>query len=222
MSANSLAFDVSEYEEKIEKTVPYYNEFYKQIIDIVDTLEVKNIHWLDIGCGAGKMAEVAYKSLDIDEFAFCDISEEILHIAKERFKNKNSKFILKSAEKIDFYDTYNIVTSIMVNHYFSDTVRERVIRNCYESLKTGGIYISFENFAPNTEFGKSMQLKRWKRFQITNGKSEKEAESHINRYGVNYFPITVLSHLKVLKKCGFNNCEIIWLSGMQAGCIGIK
>lgn len=222
MSANSLAFDVSEYEEKIEKTVPYYNEFYKQIIDIVDTLEVKNIHWLDIGCGTGKMAEVAYKSLDIDEFVFCDISEDILHIAKERFKNKNSKFILKSAEKIDFYDTYNIVTSIMVNHYFSDTVRERVIRNCYEALKTGGVYISFENFAPNTEFGKSMQLKRWKRFQITNGKSEKEAESHINRYGVNYFPITVLSHLKVLKKCGFNNCEIIWLSGMQAGCIAIK
>lgn len=222
MLTYNAAFDGYDYDEKVEKTVPYYNEFYKQIIDIVDVLEFKDIHWLDIGCGTGKMAEAAYNSLKINEFAFCDVSEEMLNISRERFKNKNNRFFLMSAEEIEFSDKYDIVTSIMVNHYFNETVRERVILNCYKALKNGGVLFSFENFAANTDFGKSMQLKRWKRYQISNGKSENEAENHINRYGVNYFPITISGQLDILKKCGFNKCETIWISGMQAGFMAIK
>lgn len=168
------------------------------------------------------MAEAAYNYFNINEFAFCDVSEEMLNITRERFKNKNNRFFLMSAEEIEFCDKYDIVTSIMVNHYFNKTVRERVILNCYKALKKGGVLFSFENFAPNTGFGKSMQLKRWKKYQINNGKSENEAESHINRYGVNYYPITISSQLDILKKCGFNKYETIWISGMQAGFMGIK
>ena len=145
-----------------------------------------------------------------------------LFYSLDLFKNKNNRFFLMSAEEIEFCDKYDIVTSIMVNHYFNKTVRERVILNCYKALKKGGVLFSFENFAPNTGFGKSMQLKRWKKYQINNGKSENEAESHINRYGVNYYPITISSQLDILKKCGFNKYETIWISGMQAGFMGIK
>lgn len=60
MPTYNAAFDAFEYNDKVEKTVPYYNEFFKQIIDIVDVLEFKDIDWLDIGCGTGKMAEAAY------------------------------------------------------------------------------------------------------------------------------------------------------------------
>ena len=222
MPTYNAAFDAFEYNDKVEKTVPYYNEFFKQIIDIVDVLEFKDIDWLDIGCGTGKMAEAAYNYFNINEFAFCDVSEEMLNITRERFKNKNNRFFLMSAEEIEFCDKYDIVTSIMVNHYFNKTVRERVILNCYKALKKGGVLFSFENFAPNTGFGKSMQLKRWKKYQINNGKSENEAESHINRYRANYYPITISSQLDILKKCGFNKYETIWISGMQAGFMGIK
>ena len=51
MPTYNAAFDAFEYNDKVEKTVPYYNEFFKQIIDIVDVLEFKDIDWLDIGCG---------------------------------------------------------------------------------------------------------------------------------------------------------------------------
>ena len=80
------------------------------------------------------MAEAAYNYFNINEFAFCDVSEEMLNITRERFKNKNNRFFLMSAEEIEFCDKYDIVTSIMVNHYFNKTVRERVILNCYNCL----------------------------------------------------------------------------------------
>ena len=66
MPTYNAAFDAFEYNDKVEKTVPYYNEFFKQIIDIVDVLEFKDIDWLDIGCGTGKMAEEAYNYFNIN------------------------------------------------------------------------------------------------------------------------------------------------------------
>ena len=35
MSDNTSAFHVLVYDEKIKKTLPYYEEFYKQVVDIV-------------------------------------------------------------------------------------------------------------------------------------------------------------------------------------------
>ena len=43
------------------------------------------------------MAEAAYNYFNINEFAFCDVSEEMLNITRERFKNKNNRFFLMSA-----------------------------------------------------------------------------------------------------------------------------
>lgn len=36
--------------------LPYYEKFYKQIIDIVKIQLNKPLRWLDVGCGIGKMA----------------------------------------------------------------------------------------------------------------------------------------------------------------------
>lgn len=57
---------------------------------------------------------------------------------------------------------------------------------------------------------------------MAQGKSAKESDDHIDRYGKNYFPITISEHLDVLKQCGFRNAEILWVSNMQAGLLGIK
>ena len=42
-------------------------------------------------------------------------------------------------------------------------------------------------------------LDRWKMYQIRSQKSSKEAESHINRYGSEYFPITIEEHMELLR-----------------------
>lgn len=47
-------------------------------------------------------------------------------------------------------------------------------------------------------------------------------EKHLSRYGTEYYPITVEKQVQVLKNCGFRVVELIWLSCMQAGILGIK
>ncbi len=51
------AYKAEEYDKKIRQTLPYYEDFYQQILDILNVMGQKDVVWLDIGCGTGKMYE---------------------------------------------------------------------------------------------------------------------------------------------------------------------
>lgn len=65
-------------------------------------------------------------------------------------------------------------------------------------------------------------LKKWKDYQIKQEKGVEESEQHIKRYGKDYFPISILEHLEIMRKCGFEVVGMLWYSNMQAGFWGMK
>ncbi|NDO48478.1 hypothetical protein FMM75_03285 [Lachnospiraceae bacterium MD335] len=71
MKDNCSAFNALEYDAKIKKTLPYYEEFYKQVTDIVKIQFDKSLTWFDIGCGIGKMAETALKMQKLFGYRIC-------------------------------------------------------------------------------------------------------------------------------------------------------
>ena len=79
-----MAFCAKEYDAKIRQTLPFYEKFYEQVVDILEVWGREDLSWLDIGCGTGKMYEAANKRLSVREFVFTDISEEMLTVAAER------------------------------------------------------------------------------------------------------------------------------------------
>lgn len=222
MKDNVSAFQASEYDRKIKTTLPYYEEFYKQVVDAVKIHLDKPLTWLDIGCGTGKMGEVAFETVPIEKFVFCDNAASMTDIAKRRFFDKSAEFITASVFELDTNRRFDVITAIQVFHYFQREERIQAVKTCYDALKTNGIFITFENFAPYSKIGKHLFLERWKSYQLSQGKTAEECEAHIDRYGKGYFPVSVSEHLEVLRQCGFENAEILWLSNMQVGLIGIK
>ncbi|MDE6252780.1 MAG: class I SAM-dependent methyltransferase [Lachnospiraceae bacterium] len=93
MADNNSAFDSMEYDKKIMQVIPYYEELYKNAVDLVKAHGQENISWLDVGCGTGKMADVAFSGIDIKRFTFVDSSENMINIAKERFADKRQSLI---------------------------------------------------------------------------------------------------------------------------------
>lgn len=219
---NASAFYAVEYDEKIKMTLPYYEEFYKQVIDIVKLRFDKPLTWLDVGCGTGKMAETALKAVALDKFVFCDNSADMIEIVKRRFQNVNAEFIIASVLELQHSMQFDVITAIQVFHYLEREERISAVKRCYEMLNPHGIFMTFENFAPQSEAGKQLFLERWKLYQLSQGKDMAECDGHIGRYGKEYFPIPIAEHLKVLEQCGFENVEVIWVSNMQAGLLGIK
>lgn len=219
---NASAFLSSEYDQEIKRTLPFYESFYEQVIDVVNVHFETELTWLDVGCGTGKMAEVAFQKADIRKFTFCDNSDQMIEIARRRFHNKCAEFITASIQELDIGQKYNVITAIQVFHYLSQRERLSAIKKCYGLLNADGVFISFENFAPYTWAGKELFMKRWRHYQLSRGKGADDCDKHMSRYGKQYFPISITEHLNLLRQSGFRTAEILWVSNMQVGMLGIK
>ncbi len=220
---NKSAFCAEIYDNKIRKVIPFYDEIYDQITDLVRTyFGERSISLLDTGCGTGRMGLQASETLNLSELVLCDPSEKMLEGAREKLTGKNAEFCMCGSEELSFKNRFDVVTAIQCHHYFDCSQRETAVKNCFRALKPGGMFICFENTAPFTETGKSIVLKRIENFGLNAGRTPEEAAHHTGRYNTEYFPVTVTDHLELLRKTGFAVSEIFWLSYLQSGYYAIK
>ncbi|MGL4773608.1 MAG: class I SAM-dependent methyltransferase, partial [Clostridium sp.] len=203
---NVTSHNSKEYDESVRKVIPFYENFHKETISLIKEYMPNCERWLDIGCGTGTLIEKCYEEFKNTKFILVDISESMLEIAKIRLRKESVQF-LEPCSSLNIQEhlreKVNIITAIQVNHYLNRNDREIAIRNAYELLNKDGMYITFENIRPSSEEGIELQLKRWKTFQLESGRTINEVNNHISRFDKEYFPITILEHLELLKKIGF-------------------
>ena len=223
MIDNKSAFAVNQYDENVRKVIPHYDEIYEQIFSVITTYcGDKPLAVLDTGCGTGDFGVMALNRLNLTELVLCDPSEKMLADARKKLVNQGCEYHCIGSEKLEFSNRFDIVTAIQSHHYFDRATREAAVKNCFNALKPGGIFICFENTAPFTERGKDLLLKRIEAFGLAAGRTPDEVRSHSARYNTEYFPITIKEHLELLDKTGFAACELFWHSYMQSGFYAIK
>lgn len=222
---NASAHLSKDYDSKIQSTIPYYDNFHEEIINLVKSMDIKPDNWLDTGCGTGTFVKKALNSFKDTHFLLADPSEGMLEEAKDKLKaSKDRISFLKPTptQEIPLRQKIDVITAIQSHHYMSKEERFEAIKSCYNLLDENGVFITFENIKPLTDKGIEIGKEYWKNFQIREGKEIKEAENHVNRFDVEYFPITIEEHLSLFRKCGFEVVELFWYSYMQAGFYCIK
>ena len=214
----------SEYDSQIGNTIPYYGFFHQEIINLIESMDIKPNIWLDTGCGTGNLVEKALQKFPGTVFILADPSVEMLDESKEKLGDiKGVEFLEPTpSQDISLSNPADVITSIQSHHYLSGDERCKAVKSCYNNLNENGVYVTFENISPLTEKGIEIGKEYWKKFQISKGKSIVDAENHIKRFGVEYFPITAEDHLALLRKSGFRVVELFWYSYMQAGFYCIK
>ncbi len=220
---NKSAFSAEKYDEQVSQVIPFYDEIYAQISDLINVyFENRSLSLLDTGCGTGRMGIQALKTLNISEMVLCDPSEKMLDAARAKLAGHNVEFCLCGSEKLDYENRFDVVTAVQCHHYFNREQREKAVLNCYRALKPGGMFICFENTAPFTKKGKDIVLKRVENYGISAGRPVEDARNHSSRYNTEFFPITASEHLELLNKAGFSSSEIFWFSYLQSGYFAIK
>lgn len=217
-----------DYDAQISRVLPYYSFFHQETIKLVKSLPTSPKIWLDTGCGTGSLVNKAIEEFFDTKFLLLDPSEGMLEQAKGKlsFYPEGQVEFLKASSTQEFSQELeekpDVITAIQCHHYLNREGRSRATRVCYDLLKEGGIYITFENIRPLTEEGITIGKRYWGSFQAAHGRNKEEIQKHLERFGTEYFPITVEEHLELLRKTGFRVVELFWYSYMQAGFYCIK
>ena len=225
MKDNKSAYNANIYDENIVNTLPYYKEYSAQIIDLVNATGKKGITWLDTGCGTGTLAVRVLGERDDVSFTLCDPSEQMLDIAKDKLSGleaRNIRFFNVSSGEISFSEEFDVVTAVQSHHYLQMDERKKAVKNCYNALKEGGIFVAFENIKMSTDESDEITLKRWVHFLEEHGNSPEKVEMQLTRRGTEVLPITIEQHIEILRECGFRSVNVLWASYLQAGVWGIK
>ena len=222
MIDNRSAYNSNVYDANIVSTLPYYREYHNQIIDLVRTTGLKDICWLDTGCGTGTLANRVLEEREDIRFTLCDPSEQMLDRAREKLQGKDIRFLNRQSQDLDFDSEFDVVTAVQCHHYLQPEARRTAVMNCWRALKDNGIFITFENIKMTTEESDRIALKRWENFLSDHLNDPDKVAHHMNRRGVKVFPITIEEHIKLLRECGFSSVDVLWTSYLQAGFWAIK
>lgn len=226
MIDNKTPHKSTEYDCEVRRTIPYYECFHKETINLIKTINPNVKKWLDTGCGTGFLIEKAIPVFKDCIFILADPSSEMLMIVKKRLKDYKNIEYLDPVEtenmKLVRQKEYDVITAIQTHHYLNREDRIKATDNCYRLLKDNGIYVTFENIRPENDEVLDFQLDRWMNFQLLEGRSKRAVTEHRKRFGVKYFPIRVSEHLELLNSIGFKIVEIFWMSYLQAGFFCIK
>lgn len=137
-------------------------------------------------------------------------------------KDVTEHTFLNNTVELDFPQGYfDVVTAILSHHYMEGENRRLSVENCFRMLKPGGIYITFENIRPFSEKGTQIFMRRWMDFKKKNDSSADEKD-HYRRLGMDYFPMTILEQIDLLRGVGFKTVELFWMSYMQGGFFALK
>jgi tRNA (cmo5U34)-methyltransferase len=226
MTGGSLPHLPKDYDVQINRTIPYYDQFIGETINLLLSMDRPPTLWLDTGCGTGTIVRAALDIFPDTRFLLADPSEKMLEQAKRKLEGLGRVRFLEPSGTQDLKgmvtERPDVITAIQCHHYLSQEERIKAVGACFDILAKGGTYVTFENVRPLTNVGVSIGKKNWGHYQKKMGKSEVEVDAHLARFDHEYFPITVEEHLGLYRNAGFSTVELFWYSYMQAGFYCIK
>ena len=221
---NITAHASADYDAEIRKTIPHYDALHRETIGLVAAYDPQPGVWVDTGGGTGAFVEEAQRRFPATRFYLADPAAAMLARARGRLAGLQRVTIMDpvDSQHLIVAEPVDVVTAIQAHHYLNPDERTAATRNCRRLLRQGGLFVTFENIRPATPEGTEIARRIWADFQLGQGRSSDAVRGHLARFGVDYFPLTVEEHLRMLRDCGFRVVELLWYSVMQAGFYCVK
>lgn len=102
---------------------------------------------LDVGCGTGNYTKLLKDKFPSAQIKAVDISANMVDMARKKLLQENIEFIVADAEKSDFKEKFDLISSNAAYQWFED-LKNTLSR--YKDMLNEGGFISFSIFGPLT------------------------------------------------------------------------
>lgn len=155
--------------DKLELMTEYFDER-AEIYDLIH--QRKSISWgmqirdmvaeylpkdtkriLNLGCGTGLELERIVQKYPNAVIECIDISEKMLEILKEKYRQNNVIVRNMNFFNFDFKKSYyDAVTSVMALHHFTEDEKRVLYKKIYDTLANEGVFINSDYLIDDPEF----------------------------------------------------------------------
>jgi tRNA (cmo5U34)-methyltransferase len=162
------------YDEQRRKFIPCFEDFYETTVSVA-SVDKENPDILDVGAGTGLLSAFLMERHPDASFTLIDISEKMLDMAKDRFRNNsNVKYIAADYSKYDFTEKYDMVVSALSIHHLEDEEKKELYKKSYSILKENGIFINADQVHGETPFIENLNKTTWRQSVEKSGLPEEE------------------------------------------------
>ncbi len=217
------------FDDMVSRSVPFYDEIHKIILDLAGRQELDGKTIYDIGCSTGTTISILdaflkTKKESVANFVGIDNSAPMLKKCQQKMKKKkitNVELIEGDALMHNFKKSGMVIMNYTLQ-FIDPKLRPTLLSKIYRSLEKGGIFIYSEKIKSSNSAVNALLVDLYYDFKRRNGYSELEIAQKREALENVLIPLTPERQIELLKEAGFKRTEVLFRWYNFACFIGIK
>lgn len=231
MKAQPFVFNkkvVDVFDEMVERSVPFYHEVQRMVIEILKTRVPSGAVIYDLGCSKGRTMEGLIKEFKNKKVKVIgvDNSKAMLSAAEKNLRRAGcmSYAKLKEGDLNNLSDLQSCSAGIMILtlQFVRPLQRETLLKNIYRHLKPGGLVIIVDKVLGDSQLTQRMFIDMYHSFKERNGYSKLEIAQKREALENVLIPFKVDENRQLLHRSGFSTVDVFFSWYNFAGFIAVK
>jgi len=195
---------VENFEEHVEKSVPFYNSGHELIVNLSDYFIKNDSICYELGSSTGRLSYLLalHHNFRESKFIAIELEEDMISHAKKKYKEKNLSFILEDIT-LHEYSKSDFIIAYYTIQFIHPKLRQELINTIYKTLNWGGAFIMYEKVRANDARFQDIITGLYTDYKLDQGYTPKEIISKAQSLKGVLEPFSSEANIDMLKRAGF-------------------
>jgi tRNA (cmo5U34)-methyltransferase len=138
-----FANDWTDYDQRIKSVIPFYDQAFSTLLDVIAASYPRPKQILDLGVGTGNLARQLLATFPEAHLTGIDLVEEFIDTARLKLSDFGKRSALQCMDVIDFEfkDPYDVVVTSFVFHHLEDDTKRAMYARVFRALSPGVVFL---------------------------------------------------------------------------------
>ncbi|AJD03241.1 carboxy-S-adenosyl-L-methionine synthase [Campylobacter lari CCUG 22395] len=201
----------SVFDDMVSRSVPFYTQNLKLIVELIDHFAPQNAKICDLGCSTASLLLALYEKRKDFLLSGVDEANAMLEIAKNKCQAFGARveFYQKNLDDFDFFAN-DVFIATYTLQFIRPPKRQELVDKIYQNLNENGMFVFSEKILyEDVKIAKKM-IQIYEQYKLEQGYSKLEISTKREALENVLIPYTQNENTTMLKKAGFSKVESVF------------
>ncbi|ENN5834201.1 carboxy-S-adenosyl-L-methionine synthase CmoA [Campylobacter lari] len=201
----------SVFDDMVSRSVPFYTQNLKLIVELIDHFAPENAKICDLGCSTASLLLALYEKRKDFLLSGVDEANAMLEIAKNKCQAFGARveFYQKNLDDFEFFKN-DVFIATYTLQFIRPPKRQELVDKIYQNLNENGIFVFSEKILyEDVKIAKKM-IQIYEQYKLEQGYSKLEISTKREALENVLIPYTQNENTTMLKKAGFSKVESVF------------